>query len=32
VEAQKYYLLLPGPDREQMKVRCDRYGVTFNEK
>ena len=32
VEAQKYYLLLPPPDREQMKVRCDRYGITFNEK
>ncbi len=32
VEAQKHYLLLPGPDREQMKTRCDRYGVTFNEK
>lgn len=32
IEAQKYYLLLPPPDREQMKTRCDRYGVTFNEK
>jgi hypothetical protein len=32
VEAQKHYLLLPGPDREQMKTRCDRYGVAFNEK
>ena len=32
IEAQKHYLLLPGPDREQMKTRCDRYGVTFNEK
>lgn len=32
VEAQKYYLLLPASDREQMKVRCDRYGITFNEK
>lgn len=32
IEAQKYYLLLPAPDREQMKIRCDRYGVSFNEK
>jgi len=32
VDAQKWYLLLPPPDREQMKVRCDRYGVSFNEK
>ena len=32
IEAQKHYLLLPGSDREQMKTRCDRYGVTFNEK
>ena len=32
VEAQKWYLKLPGPDREQMKTRCDRYGITFNEK
>ena len=31
-EAQKHYLLLPVADREQMKTRCDRYGVTFNEK
>ena len=31
-EAQKHYLSLPAPDREQMKVRCDRYGVTFNDK
>ncbi|MBL9015599.1 MAG: hypothetical protein JNL83_15555 [Myxococcales bacterium] len=31
-EAQKHYLSLPGPDREQMKVRCARYGVTFNDK
>ena len=30
-EAQKYYNLLPGPDREQMKTRCARYGVTFSE-
>lgn len=28
-EAQKYFNLLPGPDREQMKTRCARYGVTF---
>jgi hypothetical protein len=32
VEAQKHYLLLPVPDREQMKIRCSRYGVSFNEK
>jgi hypothetical protein len=32
IEAQKYYLLLPAPDREQMKIRCDRYGIAFNEK
>jgi hypothetical protein len=32
IEAQKHYLLLPQADREQMKTRCDRYGVTFNEK
>lgn len=31
VQAQRYYLQLPVPDREQMKTRCDRYGVTFNE-
>ena len=31
-EAQKQYLLLPAPDREQMKVRCARYGVTFTDK
>jgi hypothetical protein len=31
-EAQKHYLSLPAPDREQMKVRCSRYGVTFNDK
>jgi hypothetical protein len=30
--AQRNYLLLPGHDREQMKQRCGRYGVTFNEK
>ncbi len=32
IEAQKWYLQLPAPDREQMKTRCDRYGITFNEK
>ncbi|CAN5920569.1 hypothetical protein BH11MYX3_BH11MYX3_21070 [soil metagenome] len=32
VEAQKHYLDLPAPDREQMKVRCGRYGISFNEK
>jgi hypothetical protein len=32
VEAQKHYLNLPAPDREQMKVRCGRYGISFNEK
>ena len=31
-EAQKHYLSLPQGDREQMKVRCARYGVTFNDK
>jgi predicted Zn-dependent protease len=30
-EAQKAYLLLPKPDREQMKTRCARYGVTFTD-
>jgi hypothetical protein len=30
-EAQKYFNLLPGADREQMKTRCARYGVTFTE-
>jgi hypothetical protein len=29
--AQKWYEQLPKPDREQMKVRCDKYGVTFKE-
>jgi hypothetical protein len=28
-EAQKHYNTLPGPDREAMKIRCGRYGVTF---
>lgn len=31
VDAQKHYLLLPAPDREQMKVRCDRYGIAFTD-
>jgi hypothetical protein len=31
VEAQKHYLQLPVPDREQMKIRCARYGISFNE-
>ncbi len=31
-DAQKHYLSLPVSDREQMKVRCERYGVTFNDK
>jgi hypothetical protein len=30
--AQKNYLLLPVADREQMKQRCARYGVTFADK
>jgi hypothetical protein len=30
-EAQKYFSLLTPPDREQMKTRCARYGVTFTE-
>jgi hypothetical protein len=29
--AQKYYELLPKFDREQMRQRCDRYGVAFKE-
>jgi hypothetical protein len=29
--AQKYYPNLPKFDREQMKVRCDRYGVTLTD-
>jgi hypothetical protein len=29
--AQKWYEQLPKPDREQMKVRCDKYGVTFKD-
>jgi hypothetical protein len=31
-EAQKHYLNLPVGDREQMKVRCARYGISFNDK
>lgn len=31
-EAQKRYLELPPADRAQMRTRCERYGVTFNEK
>jgi hypothetical protein len=29
--AQKHYLFLPPPDRETMRIRCARYGVTFTE-
>jgi tetratricopeptide (TPR) repeat protein len=29
--AQQYYEKLPKFDRDQMKQRCDRYGVTFKE-
>jgi len=29
--AQQYYEKLPALDREQMRTRCDRYGVTFKE-
>jgi hypothetical protein len=31
-EAQKHYANLPVGDREQMKVRCARYGITFSDK
>lgn len=31
VVAQQHYLKLPAADRQQMKVRCARYGVSFNE-
>jgi hypothetical protein len=31
ITAQKYYPLLPKFDRDQMKTRCDRYGVTFTD-
>ena len=30
-EAQKHYNQLPASDRAQMKIRCERYGVTFTE-
>lgn len=30
-EAQKHYNQLPASDRAQMKIRCDRYGVTFTD-
>jgi hypothetical protein len=29
--AQQYYDKLPKFDRDQMKARCDRYGVTFKD-
>jgi hypothetical protein len=29
--AQKWFEQLPKPDREQMKMRCDKYGVSFKE-
>jgi tetratricopeptide (TPR) repeat protein len=29
--AQQYYEKLPKLDRDQMKTRCDRYGVTFKD-
>jgi len=32
VAAQKHYLQLPTIDREQMRTRCGRYGVSFNEQ
>lgn len=28
-EAQKYFALLPAGDQDQMRTRCERYGVTF---
>jgi hypothetical protein len=31
-EAQKHYQVLPASDREQMKIRCARYGVSFVDK
>jgi hypothetical protein len=31
-DAQKAYLILPKFDREQMKTRCGRYGVTFDDR
>lgn len=30
-EAQAAFVQLPKPDREQMKTRCARYGVSFTE-
>jgi hypothetical protein len=30
-DAQKYYEALPKYDRDQMKTRCDRYGVSFKD-
>jgi hypothetical protein len=32
VVAQKHYLSLPASDREQMRTRCGRYGISFNEQ
>jgi len=32
VVAQKHYLTLPAGDREQMRTRCGRYGISFNEQ
>jgi hypothetical protein len=32
VVAEAHYRKLPPSDREQMKVRCARYGVTFSDK
>lgn len=29
--AQQHYERLPAHDREQMRTRCDRYGVSFKE-
>ena len=29
--AQKWFEALPKPDRDQMKTRCDKYGVSFKE-
>jgi hypothetical protein len=31
ITAQKYYAMLPKFDRDQMKARCDRYGVSFTD-
>ena len=28
-EAQRHYALLPAGDREAMKIRCSRYGISF---